>query len=49
MELTQAKSHPPMLILSPVSELTHIQPRFVYTAEHEPELPFSDHLPKKEV
>lgn len=47
MELTQAQSHSPILILSPVSEATHIQSKFSYTAEHEPELPFSDHLPKK--
>lgn len=48
MELTQAKSYSPMLILSPVSELTHIQPKLIYTAENEPELPFLDDLPKKE-
>lgn len=49
MELTQGKSYSLMLVLSPVSELTHIQPKLVYIAENEPELPFSDVLPKKEV
>lgn len=43
------KCHSPMLILSPLAELTHIQSKFVYAAEHEPELPFSDDLPRKEV